>query len=122
MDDERSGVNESATRAREAAVMSPNPLRSILSGYGAAALIAVISWAALGVAPLAAALGAWIGGAALTLTLAAQLRRRDKRAATPEIDEVARSLALWESDARLDTQAALDKAAARQRAARDGRA
>lgn len=86
--------------------MKTEPLRSLVTAYGLAALAALAAMA-FGVSPLAALLAAWIGGAVAALVIAvavSALRRSDPTTMT-ETDPAAED-ARWGEDRDLDRLAA----------------
>lgn len=105
--------------------MKRDPLRVLVTGYGlAAAAGAAAHWQGLGL--LAASLGFWIGGAALTLGLAllTALLRPDAAAEdeaniadAAEAAAYAAALARWEQDRLADAAPAREAAAAPDRLA-----
>jgi hypothetical protein len=103
------------------------PFRLLLSGYGLAAL-AGAAVAAGGAGWIAALLVLWLGGAVVTLGLAARTaarmeapEARDVEARDPEAEEAALAVALaaWEAD-RLADRAALRPADRRRATGFDG--
>lgn len=87
--------------------MSPHPIRLLLVGYGLA-LLGATAFIAAGGAFWLAAVGAWVGGAILTLCIAATpaLRGRFRASETDRSEDadatLARALAQWEADRAAD--------------------